>query len=625
MDPVFLKHYERELQFIREMGAEYATEFPRIAGRLGIEGVETSDPYVERLYEGFAFLAARLHMRIDAEYPRFTQNLMNILYPQYLAPTPSMAIVQITPEPQASLEQGCLIPRDTALKGNRREGDQSACEYRSCHDVTLWPVAISEASYFTNMALIKDMPLASYKPKAGLKLTFQSTDEQPLPQGFLDHIKLYLAGHNHLAVRLYEQLFANTCAILACSPSPDENWLEIFTPQHLQQGSLDNQQGMFPDDPRSFSGYRLLREYFAFADHLLFADFTALGKKLNGYQSKTLQLIVLFDRPDPELEQRLSAEDFALFCTPVINLFPKRSDRIHLSTRDEEYHLVVDRTRPLDFEVFQINKVKGYGDQADDQKEFLPFYACYDLTDFPEHSAFYTFRQERRRLSTHQRRHGPRSNYIGSETFVSLVDGREAPENGGFKQLEVHTLCTNRDLPIHMPVGKGSTDFTLDVSAPVASIRCIKGPTKPRPSLAHEQGESAWRLINQLSLNYLSLTDQDNKQGAAALRSILKLYGDQQDPVISKQIDGLRSIQTRQVTRRKPGGGPIAFINGLEITLTFDESAFSGASCFLLGAVLERFFALYVSINSFTQTLVTTQERGEIARWPIRAGQRQVL
>lgn len=623
MDPLFLRHYERELQFVREMGAEYAREFPRIAGRLGIDGVETADPYVERLYEGFAFLAARLHMRLDAEYPKFTQNLLNIVYPQYLAPTPSIAIAQITPEAQASLEQGCLIPRNTAFKANRREGDQSACEYRSCHDVTLWPVAISEASYFTNMALVKDVPLGKNKAKAGLRLTLQSTDEQPIPVGFLNCINLFLAGHNHLAVRLYEQLFANACAIVARPATTDQNWQQVFPVSHLHQTGLDAEQSLFPEDARGFSGYRMLREYFAFPDRLLFAELRDLATKLAPYRATELQLLILFDRVDSELEQRLSAEDFALFCTPVINLFPKRSDRIHLNTRDEEYHLVIDRTRPLDFEVFQINKVQGYGDQTDDQKEFLPFYACYDLTDYPQHSAFYTSRLERRLLSTHQRRHGPRSNYIGSETYVSLVDNREKAFQSDFKQLEVHTLCTNRDLPIHMPVGKGITDFTLEVSAPVACIRCIKGPSKPKPSLAHEQGESAWRLINQLSLNYLSLADE--AQGAATLRSILKLYGDQQDPVISKQIDGLNTISCKAVTRRNPGAGPIAFIKGLEITLTFDESAFAGSNCFLLGAVLERFFALYTSINSFTQTLVKTQERGEIARWPIRAGQRQIL
>ena len=202
---------------------------------------------------------------------------------------------------------------------------------------------------------------------------------------------------------------------------------------------------------------------------------------------------------------------------------------------------------------------------------------------------------------------------------------RQRPYSSELKQLAVSTLCTNRDLPLQMPVGKGQSDFTLEISAPVQSVRCLKGPTRPRPSLAHAQGEMAWRLINHLSLNYLSLMDDDERQGAAVLRDLLSLYGELGEATVKKQIDGLRSVQSAQVTRRIPVPGPIAFGRGLEITVTLDESSFEGLGVFLLGSVLEKFFARYVSINSFTETVIKTVDRGEVMRWPVRTGQRPVL
>jgi type VI secretion system protein ImpG len=308
-----------------------------------------------------------------------------------------------------------------------------------------------------------------------------------------------------------------------------------------------------------------------------------------------------------------------------VNLFPKRAGRIHLTDASNEYHVVPDRTRPLDFEVFQVTAVSGYGAGTQAQQEFLPFYACSDLSHFREHSAFFTLRRERRLLSSRQRRYGPRSSYIGSEVYLSLVDASEAPYSSDLKQLSVQTLCTNRDLPLQMSIGKEKTDFTLDISAPVEAVRCLSGPTRPKPSLAHAQGEVAWHLVNHLSLNYLSLLDTDERQGAAALRNLLSLYGDQAEATVSKQVEAVKSVDGEQVTRRIPGPGPIAFGRGMEITLTLDESGFQGTGVFLLGAIMEQFFKRYVSINSFTETVVRTVERGEIMRWPTRTGQRPNL
>jgi type VI secretion system protein ImpG len=176
-----------------------------------------------------------------------------------------------------------------------------------------------------------------------------------------------------------------------------------------------------------------------------------------------------------------------------------------------------------------------------------------------------------------------------------------------------------------MPVGQGKTDFSLQVSLPVKAVRCLAGPSAPRPSCVCGDGESVWRLINHLALNYLSLTDRDARRGAAGLRQLLQLYSEIGDPSTRKQIEGVRSIQNQPVVRRSPRPGPIAFARGLELTLTLDESGFEGTGAFLLGAVLDEFFAQYVSVNSFTETILRTTDRGEVMRWPAKIGRRHIL
>jgi type VI secretion system protein ImpG len=191
------------------------------------------------------------------------------------------------------------------------------------------------------------------------------------------------------------------------------------------------------------------------------------------------------------------------------------------------------------------------------------------------------------------------------------------------QQLGIETLCTNRDLPLQLPIGIGKTDFSIQTGAPINCIRCLSGPTKPRPSNANK--DTVWKLINHLSLNYLSLINNDEKGGAVALRSLLSLYGDNSDLSFRKQIEGILSIQSKPIVRRINTAGPIVFGRGLEITLTIDETAFEGSGVFLLGMVLEQFFAQYVSLNSFTETVLKTITRGEIMRWTMRLGQRHLV
>ena len=630
MDPRLLQYYNVELQHLREMGAEFAEQFPKIAARLGINGLEVADPYVERLLEGVGFLAARVQLKLDAEFPRFTQALLETTYPHYLAPTPSMIVAQFSPDPvEPNLAGGFTIRRDSTMHGVTASADATACEFRTAQDVTLWPLEVASASYFS---FAPDLPLNTVPVaspiKGGVRIRLKTTAGVKFSQMPLDRLTFYLAGRNDVANALYELCLAAPLGVMVLPPGSTGTArpYEFVPASAIRPVGFADSEAALPVTLRSFQGYRLLQEYFSFPQRFRFLEVGGLARAVTRHDGSELELVLLLGRGQAHLESVVDGSNLALFCTPAINLFRKRADRIHVSEGAHEYHVVPDRTRPLDFEVYQVTQVVGHGIGADSERQFLPFYAAYSTDEAHQHTAYFTTRREPRLISAAQQRRGVRSSYIGTEVFLSLVDSAHAPFAGDLRQLSIETLCTNRDLPLHMAVGIAKTDCTLDAAAPVARIRVLTGPSRPYSPLA--DGAVAWRAVSHLSSNYLSLVNASPQEGAAALRDVLELYAPSGD-VSRKQIDGVRSVRVTPVVRRLPSiagsGSTLAFGRGLEITLELDDMAFEGASAFLLGSVLSHYFSRYVSLNSFTETVLRTLGRGEINRWVPQWGARPTL
>ncbi len=628
MDPKILKYYNRELQHIREMAAEFGREHSKIAGRLGMDGIEVADPYVERLLEGFAYLSARVQLKIDAEFPAFTQALLQLVYPHYLAPTPSMAVVQFRPDTnEPGLAAGYPIPRGTTLRSIIGKDDRTACDYRTAHALQLWSLEIKEAKYYGSPAGLASIGVA-HGARAGLRLTLGLTGGAPLETLQLDELPIFLSGAeaDPLPGTIYETLFANSIGFLGRSKQVRERAV-LRARDCIRRCGFDDDQALIPYQRRAFQGYRLLQEYFAFPQRYLFVNLANLRSALRGLPNGDFEIIVLFNRALPALEGAVSVDNFKLFCTPAINLSERRADRIHLDGRQSEYHVIADRTRPLDFEIFEVLQADGFGDGTEPEVTFAPFYASNEANWHGRQKAFFTTRREQRLLSSRERAQGARSSYIGSELFISLVDASQAPYDSNLRQLGLQVICTNRDLPLHIPIGRAAgkiqSDFTTDLGAPLHGIRCVAGPTRPRPSNA--RGEYSWRLLSHLSLNYLSLLESSPREGAAALRELLLLYCDENDLATQRQIEGVRDIMVKPATGRLPATDHVAFVRGLELHLSCDDVAFSGQGVMVLGAVLDEFLRRYVSLNSFTRLVLSTQERGEIMRWPARLGQRHIL
>jgi len=645
MDPRLLHHYHRELQHVRETGGEFAREFPKIAGRLALESLDCADPYVERLLEGFAFVAARTQLKLETSRGALARHLLETLHPAALAPLPSMLIAEVEPSlDEGSLAQGFTLERGTRLRGPR-VGGQSDCVFLTASALTLWPLGIVAVTPLATAAAIEARGVrVAPDIRSGLAVELETSGGHAFSELPLDELVLHFHGADSVGAVLYEQVFAHCREV---SVVAEERELRSARgPVRLERQGFDDAEALLPVGDRQFQGERLLQEYFALPARFRFARLAGLSAPLAGCTGERVTLVLQFDAALGELVDTCSAANLRLNCVPAINLFPRTADRIRLDAGALHCHVVPDRTRPIDHEVHSVNAVTGYGTTPADHRAFAPLFGVPDAAgaDLAARApAYYTVEREQRLPSSKRRREGGRSSYIGSEVFISIVDGGNAPYEASLRQLGVELLCTNRDLPLHLPFGTGQSDFTLDIGAPVRRIGCLSGPTPPRPSRAGS--DDVWRLVSALSLNHLSIDrgDRDERvggsdgsgstaardgrrdggrDGAALLRRILELRTAGDDAAARRQLDGIVAVSTERVVRQRRHGGRIDLAHGLEITLSTDEAAFEGGGVYLLGAVLERYFARHASINSFTETVLTSLQRQEIVRWPVRLGRR---
>jgi len=630
MDPHILDYYNKELVYMREAAGEFAASHPKIARRLGLHGTQVDDPYVERLIESFSFLSARMQIKLDAEFPRFTQRLLEVLYPNYLSPTPSMAVAQLHPSvTEGDFSRGVKVPRHTAFHAKVPAGEQTPCEFRSSQDVTLWPIEIVQARLTgapPDIPGIERHVPAHVQIAGALRLRLRMVG----PRSFseltgLDRLPVYLPGNEQIASHLFELLHTSAVATFTGAPG---QWAGAGAarPHVVTEGALAHEglapgQGLLPLEWNTFHGHNLLHEYFACPERFYFFTLTGLAAGLSRIEGPEAEIVILLTRPPGTLESLVDAGQFALFCTPVINLFERRTDRIELNSAEPEFHLVPDRSRPLDFEVYAVQALAGQQAQSTAAMDFRPLYQTIN-EDEGNHGRYFSVRREQRLASDTSRKYGTRTPYIGTEVFLSLVDQNEAPYADSLRYLSVKALLTNRDLPCLVP-RNGQSDLALADSIPVSAVGLIRPPSTPKSPFA--QREIAWRLIRQLGFNHLPLADLPQRQGAQALRDMLRLFVAADNEVQRRQIDALVGSRIEAVTRRLPGAGPLIYGRGVLCTLSVDEEGFSGTSPYLFGLVLEHYLTKHVSINVFTQTALESMQRGTVAKWPVRMGGRGIV
>ncbi|MCK5243634.1 MAG: type VI secretion system baseplate subunit TssF [Desulfobacterales bacterium] len=601
MDDRLLNYYEQELTVIREMGAEFARKYPKIAGRLLLEPDKCEDPHTERLIEAFAFLSGRIHKKIDDDFPEITQSLLSIICPHYINPIPSMSIVRFDPVKQNIPPVGYLIDKNTTLYSKPVGG--TPCEFTTCYPARLWPVEVVSAE-------LRDPKKPVRGAQQVIVIQLKTYNGVPLSELSWKQLRFFLNGPSQHVFHLYELLFNNVCQVECESIGEHGMTTETpLTPDDIRPVGFNPDDGMLPYPRRSFPGYLLLFEYFCFPEKFLFFDLTGLDAMKHPDLADRVDIRIYLNRT-AKSNLVINEDTFCLNAAPAVNLYKRIAEPIRVEQQKTEYRVIPDIRRQGATEVFSVDRVSASSAAAPGENVVLrPFYSVRHHLGEEEDRGRNAFWHTQRHFS------GKKGDE-GSEVFLSFADLDFNPVDPGVEIVTVHTTCTNRDLPARLPFGDPAGDFDMETAAPVVRINSLIKPTPTRrPFLG---GTLQWRLISQLSLNYMSLV----QGGEEALREILTLYDFDNSPATRQQIKGIVSLGSRHVTKRIGR----SFCRGVQVTIEFDEDKFVGTGLYLFACVLEKFLGQYVSVNSFSQLVARTiQKKEALKQWSPRSGNRVLL
>ena len=606
-------YYERELVAVRQLAQEFARQYPAAAGRLMLEPTRSTDPHVERMIEAFALLAGRVRHKLDDEFPELTDALLHILYPHYLAPVPSAAVVQFVADPARTPPDGFTLPRGSRLFTPPVQN--VPCRFRTAYPVTLWPVSVESAR-------LQGPPYpVGVNPPPGtaaiLRLRLES------PAGFdklpLETLRFHLLGENQLVAELYELLLNHASQVVLSAPDKPAVKPLVLPPSAVTPVGFDRDESLLPYPKQSFPGYGLMTEFFAYPAKFWFLDVSGFGRARSAGFGTKCDLTVYLRRTGGNLEQGVDASTFRLGCTPVVNLFEQAAEPVPLTQAKHEYRVVPDVAHPIGLEVYSVDQVAGVDPDGGPPTVYRPFYSIDHATGRGERGAFW---HPTRRASTLE-------NDRGTEVYLSLVDAGWNPSLPATSTLVINTTCTNRDLPSALQRAGDRLALALEGAAPVSVIRCVRTPTLPLRPQRRRGGY--WRLLSHLSLNHLSLAD--GAEGLGALRELLRLY-DFSDPESGQQlaevnrliVEGVVGLSSKRAVGRVDGAQASGFCKGVEVTVELDEEKFVGTGAFLFASVLERFLGGYASLNSFTQLVARSRQgEGVLKKWPPRAGDRTLV
>ncbi len=607
-----LYYYERELTYLRRLGAEFSKKYPKVASRLQLEPGKCEDPHVERMLEGFAFLAARVQLKIDDDFSEVSESLLSVVYPNYVRPTPSMSIVEFELDPeQGKLSSGFSLPRDSLLFSRPVNG--VPCKFRTRYDLTLWPLTVAEAQWTTPDRL--KPAVKSTEAVAALRLALRCQPDVSFDKLDLKTLRFYLNGETNLVSSLYELMCNNTVQIVIRDPTPGSRRRPVvLPPSALTPVGFGEDEGMLPTPRPSFAGYGLLQEYFTFPEKFLFLDLSGFDQvRAAGFTgaADVIFLISPFERGERKqaLETSISATNFRLGCVPVVNLFPQTSEPVVLTHERYENLVVPDARRRATTEIFSVDEVVGVNASSTEPLRFEPLYS-YRHGHGAGNELFW---------HSSRRPSGWRLDE-GTDIYLSFADLQGRLGRPGLDAVTCRLTCFNGDLPSRLPFGLDQGDFELPGGGPIRRITALVKPTQViQPALGKPQ---LWRMVSLFSLKYIAILEA----GAEGLQELLRLFNSADSLSGERQISGLKSLTGSPVFSRVSTEHGIAFARGHRVELDFDEEQFAGGGLYLFASVLERFLGLYTSLNSFSLMVARSQQRKTPLReWAPRAGWKPLI
>lgn len=584
----FLEYYNDELDALRRQAVRFADAFPKIAGRLRLARDTSDDPHVERLIQSFAFSAARVRQKIDDSLPELTDGLLETLYPHYLAPVPAMSLVTLSPA--RGLDGVQIVPRGTEILSETLEGD--ACQFVTTQDVTLAPIRLDQVQMMDRP--IDAPPVSGPPPAACLRITLTPSDKMRLHEIGLTKLRVYLSGPVRQAHALARLLHTHVTAVTVARHSADPEARHL-TPAHITPAGYAENEALLPFPQGGFQGYRTLTEFFALPEQFMFFDLE-IGPLT---QSDRAEIYIYFDTPPEGLEKQITTSSMTLNTTPIVNLFATRAEPIALDGTRTQYPLQADARRPDTRRIHSVRHVTlAHADG--DTEPCQPFF--HRLTDRAQEGIFW---QIRRRSAAR------------GDTSIAFVDSRQTGMTRRDTTASIDVLATNGTLPRRLPFGGGQPRLRLTKGIDqVGGISCLRPMTPAHEN--HDMVDRSWQLMSHLSLNHLSL----EREGASALRNILRLYDTGHSRETAQMIDAIDDVTTMPGIAQMSG----VVVSGIDITLVFDDQRIDEGLAVVFGSVLDRFLGCYTTINTFTRLTLRMKDRTDVlARFAARYGEEALI
>jgi type VI secretion system protein ImpG len=588
-------YYQDELRYLREVGPEFARANPELARYLADAG---SDPDVERLLEGVAFLCGRIRQKLDDELPELTGSLMSLLWPHYLRPIPSMTILELLPEIEG-MQAPVVV--EAGAEFASRPIDGTRCRYRSGWPVTLRPW------------LLRDARLDSTPGQpARLTLVFQTAAKAKWEDLQLDAVRLHLAGDPRTAFTLYLLLAAHVENVRVGDAARGAGGREVTLPgESVRAAGLSRSESVVPYPAHVFPGYGMIQDYFTFKERFLFVDVCGLDRAVRTLKPKDkLEVTFTFNRR-LESYPLVAPENVRLHCVPIVNLFPHHAEPLRLSHERVRYLVQPARTGVADrrhLEVFAVDRVLGLvRGEGVESHEFPPFYSfVHTLSRDPHAATYYQTHLEPSLMGQGTR--------WGTETYISFVVGGQAGAVPVDETISIDLTCTNRDLPNELRAG----DICEPTDRSPSGAR-FRNLVKPTPTVSPPLGQGLhWRLISHMSLNYVSLTNVEHFRELLRVYDFQSAYDAQHAIAHQRLLDGLLTLRSSYHERMMRG----APIRGVQVDLEVNEDHFVGeGDAYLFAAIVDRFLAAYVTLNAFSQLKTRFARTGQLYNFPPRWGE----
>ncbi|WP_460141404.1 type VI secretion system baseplate subunit TssF [Pseudomonas sp. S2_E01] len=583
MDNLTLRYFDAEMRYLREAGQEFAEAFPDRAAYLNLDKPGARDPYVERLFEGFAFLMGRLREKLDDDLPELTEGLVSLLWPHYLRTIPSLSIVELSPD-VAQMKRSETIARGLEVLSQPIGPQRTRCLYTTTQDLTLQPLALESVRL-------------DHEPdgRSLLVLGFACGAMSDWSQVDLGQLPLYLNGDAPLACALHQALTLNTQALyVRFSGETERQPLR----GHFAPKGFSDEDRLWPKGDSAFSGYQLLLEYFTFREKFMFVTLHGLEHLDIAPGTPGFELQVVLRESWPQAFN-LSAEHIRLHAVPVINLFTLESDPMALRALQTDCLLRPMRLQDGHTEIYSVDEVTAstHGERQD----YVPF------SSFRHKGGMLRDEAPERYFHTRLKRG---ANGLHDTWLILGGDGFDLDRLDAGKSLSLRLTGTHGQLP-----RKALQSTLLDTLGQADSglrVRNLCAPTLP--CYPPNRDRFHWRVLSHLGSNFLPMLDN-----AEVLRGTLALYDWTDSELNRRRLAAIVDVRHHLVQRFERG----FLLRGVDIEVTLQADGFCGeGDISLFGEMLNRFFALYADIHLFNQLTLILQPTGKCLRWTENHSQR---